>query len=268
MLVVYAGILAFGLNEFRKTPIGFIPQLDRGYLIVVIQLPPGASLVAHRRGQPARRRARDAGPRRRGRGEHRRLLRRDLHQCAECRRDLRRARSVRGARRRPEEVAPMPSSVSFTPSFAAIQEALILVVPPPPVQGIGNAGGFRMMIEDRAGRGSEALLEAVNAVMARARRAPELTQVFSLFEISTPQLYLDIDRTKAQTARHQRLRRVRRAADLYRLALRQRLQPVRPHLPRHRAGGRRRFGTSPRTCSSSACAIRAATRCRSPRSPR
>src|SRR5262249_58170126 len=44
MLVVYAGILAFGLNEFRKTPTGFIPQVDRGYLIVVVQLPPGASL--------------------------------------------------------------------------------------------------------------------------------------------------------------------------------------------------------------------------------
>src|SRR5690242_8089519 len=44
VLVIYAGILAFGLNEFRKTPIGFIPQLDRGYLIIVTQLPPGASL--------------------------------------------------------------------------------------------------------------------------------------------------------------------------------------------------------------------------------
>ena len=45
MLVVYAGVIAFGLNEFRKTPIGFIPQLDRGYLIMVTQLPPGASLA-------------------------------------------------------------------------------------------------------------------------------------------------------------------------------------------------------------------------------
>src|SRR5262249_49417439 len=45
MLLAYAGIIAFGLNEFRKTPIGFIPALDRGYLIVVAQLPPGASLA-------------------------------------------------------------------------------------------------------------------------------------------------------------------------------------------------------------------------------
>jgi multidrug efflux pump subunit AcrB len=62
MLVVYAGIIAFGLNEFRKTPVGFIPQLDRGYLIIVTQLPPAASL-ARTDGQPqgCRDRAVDSG---------------------------------------------------------------------------------------------------------------------------------------------------------------------------------------------------------------
>ena len=67
-------------------------------------------------------------------------------------------------------------------------------------------------------------------------------------------------------ARHQRARRVRRAADLSRLGLRQRLQPVRPHLPRHRAGRRPIPRSTPRTCSRSACAIPAATPCRSARS--
>ncbi|HXN43863.1 MAG TPA: efflux RND transporter permease subunit, partial [Xanthobacteraceae bacterium] len=62
----------------------------------------------------------------------------------------------------------------------------------------GTAGGFRMMVEDRAGRGPEALKSAVAAVTGRAARTPGVTQVFSLFETSTPQLYLDIDRTKAQ----------------------------------------------------------------------
>jgi multidrug efflux pump subunit AcrB len=64
--------------------------------------------------------------------------------------------------------------------------------------GIGNAGGFRMMIEDRAGRGPQALQAAAFAMMGRAAQTPGLSQVFSLFETSTPQLYLDIDRTKAQ----------------------------------------------------------------------
>src|SRR5260370_12253011 len=89
------------------------------------------------------------------------------------------------------------ASASFG-HFAEIQEALILVGQPPPVAGIGNAGGFRMMLEDRAGRGSQTLQETAAAMTARANQTPGLAQVFSLFETSTPQLYLDIDRTKAQ----------------------------------------------------------------------
>src|SRR5262249_56548728 len=60
------------------------------------------------------------------------------------------------------------------------------------------AGGFRMMIEDRAGRGAQALQGAVYAMMGQAAKTPGVAQVFSLFDTSTPQLYLDIDRTKAQ----------------------------------------------------------------------
>ncbi len=66
------------------------------------------------------------------------------------------------------------------------------------MRGIGNAGGFRMMVEDRAGRGPQALQGAVYAMMGRAAQTPGLMQVFSLFETSTPQLYLDIDRTKVE----------------------------------------------------------------------
>ena len=83
-------------------------------------------------------------------------------------------------------------------AFADIQEAGIFVVQPPSVQGIGNAGGFRMIVEDRGGQGPAALQAATYAMMGKAAQTPGLLQVFSLFETSTPQLYLDIDRTKAQ----------------------------------------------------------------------
>ena len=72
------------------------------------------------------------------------------------------------------------------------------MVQPPSVQGIGNAGGFRMIVEDRGGQGPAALQAATYAMMGKAAQTPGLLQVFSLFETSTPQLYLDIDRTKAQ----------------------------------------------------------------------
>src|SRR5260370_28773452 len=89
------------------------------------------------------------------------------------------------------------ASASFG-HFAEIQEALILVVQPPPVAGIGNAGGFRMMIEDRAGRGSQTLQETAAAMTARANQTPGLAPAFSPFQTSTPQPYLDIHRTPAQ----------------------------------------------------------------------
>jgi multidrug efflux pump subunit AcrB len=82
--------------------------------------------------------------------------------------------------------------------YAQIQEAFIVVVQPPAVPGIGNSGGFRMMIEDRAGQGPIALQNAVQALQTRAGQTPGILQAFSLFETSTPQVYLDIDRTKAQ----------------------------------------------------------------------
>ena len=139
---------------------------------------------------------------------------------------------------------------------------------PPPVRGIGNAGGFRMIVEDRAGHGPPALQQAAAAIMARAAQTPGLTNVFTLFETSTPQVYLDIDRTKAELL-GVNVQDVFDALQVYhRLDLRQRLQPVRPHLPGHRAGRRGRTARRSPTCSRSACATSTATWCRSAPSPR
>src|SRR5262252_7750011 len=197
MLVIYAGILAFGLNEFRKTPVGFIPALDRGFLIIVTQLPPGAALA---RTDDVNMRAVDIALKTPG---------------------ISSAVNIVGFSGATFTLAPNAGAIfvvlepfeerakdkrkdsnaiigELYRRLGSIQEAQIFVVAPPPVQGIGNAGGFRMMVEDRAGRGVQALQGAVYAMMGRAAQTPGLTQVFSFFETSTPQLYLDIDRTKAQ----------------------------------------------------------------------
>ena len=197
MLVVYAGVIVFGLNEFRRTPVGFIPQLDRGYLIIVTQLPPAASLA---RTDEVNRRAVDIALQVPG---------------------IAHAVNIVGFSGATFTNAPNAGAVFVTlddfekraqdprqsaagiqaelfKRLAAIQEGLIFVAAPPPVSGIGNAGGFRMMVEDRAGRGYAALQGVVYAMMGRAAQTPGLVQVYSLFENTTPQLYLDIDRTKAQ----------------------------------------------------------------------
>jgi hydrophobe/amphiphile efflux-1 (HAE1) family protein len=190
-------VIALGLNEFRRTPLGFIPQQDTGYLIIAVQLPPGAALS---RTNEVMLRVADIALKTPG----------VVHGV-----------NIVGFSGATFSVAPNAGAffavlepfaqrvgdpqkgvraiqAALTQRLSTIQEAGIFVVQPPPVPGIGNAGGFRMMVEDRAGRGPEALQAAVYAMMGRAAQTPGLLQVFSLFETSTPQLYLDIDRQKAQ----------------------------------------------------------------------
>jgi hydrophobe/amphiphile efflux-1 (HAE1) family protein len=197
MVVIYLVVIGFGLNQFRKTPVGFIPQVDGGYLIMVLQLPPGASLA---RTDEVQQRALDVALGVPGVAHGVNivgfsgatftnapnagaifLVLDPFEKRAEDRRQ-----SARGIQ------------AELNRRLSKIQDAFIVAVLPPPVRGIGTAGGFRMMIEDRAGRGPAALQQAAAAVTARAAKTAGVSQVFTLFENSTPQVYLNIDRTKAQ----------------------------------------------------------------------
>jgi len=197
MLILYVGILAYGLNEFRKSPIGFIPQVDRGYLIVVIQLPAGASLS---RTDEIQQRVVDVALKTPGVAHAVNIVGFNgatFTQAPNSGAVFLTLEPWDKRGRDPKESAAGITAELFK-RLAGFQEALILVIQPPPVAGIGNAGGVRMMVEDRAARGSQALLEATTAMVTKASQTPGLTQVFTLFENSTPQIYLDIDRTKAQ----------------------------------------------------------------------
>jgi hydrophobe/amphiphile efflux-1 (HAE1) family protein len=197
MLVVYAGVVAFGLNEFRKTPVGFIPQLDRGYLVIVTQLPPAASLA---RTDEVNRRAVDIALKVPGVAHAANIVGFSGATFTNSPNAGAIFVTLDDFNKRagnPNQSAAAIQGQLFA-RLASIQEAMVFVAAPPPVSGIGNAGGFRMMVEDRAGRGPAALQGAVYAMMGRAAQTPGLVQVYSLFENTTPQLYLDIDRTKAQ----------------------------------------------------------------------
>src|SRR5207244_9679725 len=78
------------------------------------------------------------------------------------------------------------------------EEASIFVIPPPPVQGLGTSGGFKLLVQDRAGQGFRALQEATDAYVGAARGDPDVARVFTTFRASAPQLYADIDRVKAE----------------------------------------------------------------------
>jgi multidrug efflux pump len=89
-------------------------------------------------------------------------------------------------------------AMKLNQKFGAIQDAFIAMFPPPPVQGLGTTGGFKLQLEDRAGLGYQALDEATKAFLGKAYQTPELAGLFSSYQINVPQLYADLDRTKAQ----------------------------------------------------------------------
>ncbi|MEA2948713.1 MAG: hydrophobic/amphiphilic exporter (mainly bacteria), family [Alphaproteobacteria bacterium] len=196
MLVIYAGLIGLTYFEFSRTPSGFIPPLDRGYFITAMTLPPGASLE---RTDRIVRRAADI------------LLARPgvAHAVAFAGFDGATFTNAPNSGVIFVTLKPFEERVKaglktatilndLRAQMQALREAFVLVIPPPSVPGIGTGGGFKMYVQDRAGRGPRALEQAVGSVVGPANQTPGLVQVFTLFNTSTPQVYADIDRTKAE----------------------------------------------------------------------
>ncbi|MGC1355920.1 MAG: multidrug efflux RND transporter permease subunit [Xanthobacteraceae bacterium] len=197
MVVVYLVVIGFGLNQFRQTPVGFIPQIDAGYMIVVVQLPPGASLA---RTDAAQQRALDIALGVPG-------VAHGVNVVGFSGATFTNSPNAGAiflvldsfaARARDPRQSAAAIQAELNRRLSKIQDGFFVAVLPPPVRGISNSGGFRMIVEDRAGLGSAALRQATTELMTRASQTPGVATVFTLFETSTPQVYLNIDRTKAQ----------------------------------------------------------------------
>ncbi|HLO23178.1 MAG TPA: multidrug efflux RND transporter permease subunit [Methyloceanibacter sp.] len=196
MVVIYLGLIGITIYEFSRAPTGFIPQQDQGYLINIIQLPPGASLA--RTDEVARK----------------------VTKMVLSTPGIAHAVPIVGLDGATFTTAPN-AAVVFTPlddfkqraekgqsaqaligalnqQFASIQEAFVISVAPPPVRGIGTTGGFKMEVQDVHG-GEPAELESVAmAIMAQANQTPGLAGVFTTFSTKTPKVYADIDRVRAE----------------------------------------------------------------------
>jgi hydrophobe/amphiphile efflux-1 (HAE1) family protein len=197
MFVLYLIIIGFGLNTFRQTPVGFIPQVDGGYLIVIVQLPPGASLA---RTDAVQQRALDIALGVPGVAHGVNVIGFSGATFTNAPNSGAIFVTLDPFEKRAADPRQSATGIQaeLNKRLSQIQEGFLVAVLPPPVRGISNSGGFRMIIEDRAGRGPAALRAVAADFMARAQQTPGLTTVFTLFETSTPQVYLDIDRTKAQ----------------------------------------------------------------------
>ena len=196
VLILYLGFIGLAALEFSRTTTGFIPEQDQGLLLTIIQLPPGATLA---RTEKVVMQATDIILNTRG-IEH-------VAPFAGLDATTSTVASNGGTifvglpslyNHSVPGVTAASMLAKLRQSLSVIKEAHVLVIQPPPVQGLGSAGGFKMLLEDREGLGSEALVHAANALISAANKDPVFAGVFTLFNAGAPSVYADIDRLKAE----------------------------------------------------------------------
>ena len=197
-VVVYAGLVGLTYVGFRQVPAGFIPTQDKEYLVAFAQLPDGATLD---RTEAVIRKMTDIAMKHPGVSNSVAFP----------------GLSINGFVNAPNAgiafVVLKPSEERTTPDltaqgivqslngqfFGGIQEAIVAIFPPPPVQGLGQVGGFKLYVEDRGGAGFEEMYANVQGAIGQARAVPSLAGLFSSFQVSVPQIDADVDRERAKT---------------------------------------------------------------------
>jgi hydrophobe/amphiphile efflux-1 (HAE1) family protein len=195
-VAVYGGLVALGVLGFSRVPAGFVPSQDKQYVVAIAQLPDAASLdrtdaVVRRMGEIA------------------------MAQPGVAHAVQFPGLSVNGFANKPnsaiifltlkpfdERKTPETSAAAIVASlsqkFSTIQDAYVGVFPPPAVNGLGAIGGFKMMLQDRAGLGDSVLYASAQALLGRAYATPQLAGQFSSFQVNVPQLFADVDRDRVK----------------------------------------------------------------------
>jgi multidrug efflux pump len=196
VMLIYLALVGATYGVFNAVPGGFVPAQDKQYLIGFAQLPDGATL------------------------DRTEEVIKKMSEIALAQPGVSHAIAFPGLsingftigsnsgivfatldsfeERKTPELSGGAIAMQLNQKFAGIQDAFIAMFPPPPVNGLGTTGGFKLQIEDRAGLGYATLDEATKAFLAKAYQTPELAGLFSSFQINVPQLYADLDRSKAQ----------------------------------------------------------------------
>ncbi len=195
-LGLYVVLLGGTYFAFLRVPPGFVPTQDKAYLVSFAQLPDGANL------------------------ERTEAVIREMSDIALKEPGVQSTvafpgQSINGfidsasagivfvtlkpfEERRDPALSGVAIAKKLQAKFNAVQGAVVAVFPPPPVQGLGTIGGFKLQVEDRGDLGYAALDNVMKQVQAKAAKAPELAGVFSSYQINSPQLFADLDRTQAQ----------------------------------------------------------------------
>ncbi|MBA4111545.1 MAG: multidrug efflux RND transporter permease subunit [Leptothrix sp. (in: Bacteria)] len=196
MLVGYLILVAVTVGLFKAVPSGFVPGQDKQYLIGFAQLPDGATLD---RTENVIRRMGDIVLKQPGVESAVAFPGLSINGFTNSSNSGIVFATLKGFdERKTKDLSGGAIAGQLNQKFGAIQDAFIVMFPPPPVPGLGTTGGFKLQIQDKASLGYEALDAALKGFMAKAYKAPELTGMFSSFQVNVPQLYADIDRTKAR----------------------------------------------------------------------
>jgi multidrug efflux pump subunit AcrB len=199
MLAVYGGLIAIAVWLLMHTPTGFIPAIDRGIVIVSVQLPAGASLE---RTDAVLKRVNDIALETPG----------IVHSSGFAGRSGATFTNATNAaalfvvlddfqERAKKGQTIQKLAADLRQRFGVIQEAQALVFIPPPVRGIGSASGYSLRLQDRGGLGSTEFSRVANQLISQLNQTPGLTNAFTTFQTVTPQIFVDVDRTKAQMLR-------------------------------------------------------------------
>ena len=195
VLVAYVALVGGTVKLFDAVPGGFIPQQDKQYLVAVAQLPDAASL------------------------DRTQEVVQEMEKIALQVPGVANTVSFPGLsvngftnspnsgivftplapfeERQDPSMSAMAIAAQLNQKFASIDEAFVAVFPPPPIQGLGTTGGFKLQIEDRANKGFEALFNSLQATIAKAQQDPALMGLYSSFRIQVPQMDIDNDREQA-----------------------------------------------------------------------
>jgi multidrug efflux pump len=197
-LVLYVGMIGLTVVGFANVPQGFIPAQDKDYLVAFAQLPDGATLDRSER-------------------VIRQMTSLALAHPGVANSVAFPGLSINGFVNAPNTgiafVTLKPSSerahvrgldagsivADLNQRFGTIQDAYVAIFPPPPVQGLGTVGGFKLYVEDRAGLGFEELYRQVQNAAAAGQQVPSLAGLFSSFQVSVPQIDVNVDRERVKT---------------------------------------------------------------------
>ncbi len=196
VLAVFVGLLGLTYWRLAATPTGLIPQLDRTYFIVAFQLPPGSTLD---RTDEVVRKASDLIRARPGIFATVQFVGLDGATFTNAPNAGVIFVRVNSFEERIAAGLTKDGIINdIRGEMAKLRDAFVLVIEPPSVPGIGTGGGIKGYVQDRAGRGLQALEQAAFTVMAGANQRPEFAQAFTLYNTRTPQIFADIDRVKAE----------------------------------------------------------------------